>query len=248
MAGKRHKPEEIVTRLRRVKVLQGQGSSVLDATRLIGSTEATTTAGGVSMGACGRTICVGRRRLRGRSSGHSWRCLTRCSTGSFRWRRPAAPEGSAARLINASPRRRAVNHVRQAPRFGAPAARSISTGQGLDDMADAAGTCEDDAMNWARLALIDAAHAAQLAENGRPKATAERLTGAARIRWARRHICSANATQHEQQTAADVPRPACVEGRDGWSAHGAFLTPSRVHEQPKRPIKPGSAEPCDRSP
>ena len=41
MARKRHKPEEIVAKLRQVEVLQGQGSSVADAIRQIGVTEVT---------------------------------------------------------------------------------------------------------------------------------------------------------------------------------------------------------------
>ena len=37
--GKRHKPEEIITKLRQVDVLVSQGSSVADAIRSIGVTE-----------------------------------------------------------------------------------------------------------------------------------------------------------------------------------------------------------------
>ena len=39
--GKRHKPEEIVSKLRQVDVLTGQGSTVADAVRQIGVTEFT---------------------------------------------------------------------------------------------------------------------------------------------------------------------------------------------------------------
>jgi putative transposase len=39
--GKRHKPEEIVTRLRQVDVTTSQGESVADAARSIGVTEVT---------------------------------------------------------------------------------------------------------------------------------------------------------------------------------------------------------------
>ena len=38
---KRHKPEEIITKLRQVDVLVSQGSSVADAIRNIGVTEVT---------------------------------------------------------------------------------------------------------------------------------------------------------------------------------------------------------------
>ena len=41
MAGKRNKPEEIVTKLRQVEVLQGQGMAVADAVRQIGVTQQT---------------------------------------------------------------------------------------------------------------------------------------------------------------------------------------------------------------
>jgi transposase-like protein len=41
MSRKRHKPEEIVAKLRQVDVLVGQGSSVAEAIRAIGVTEVT---------------------------------------------------------------------------------------------------------------------------------------------------------------------------------------------------------------
>jgi putative transposase len=41
MPRKRHKPEEIVAKLRQVDVLTGQGQSVADAVRAIGVTEVT---------------------------------------------------------------------------------------------------------------------------------------------------------------------------------------------------------------
>ena len=41
MAKKQHKPEEIVTKLRQVEVLVGQGKARLDAIRLIGVSEQT---------------------------------------------------------------------------------------------------------------------------------------------------------------------------------------------------------------
>lgn len=41
MAGKRHKPEEIVVKLRQVEVLNSQGISMADAIRQIGVTEFT---------------------------------------------------------------------------------------------------------------------------------------------------------------------------------------------------------------
>ncbi len=41
MAGKHHKPEEIVAKLRRVEVLLAQGKSAVEAVRVIGVTEQT---------------------------------------------------------------------------------------------------------------------------------------------------------------------------------------------------------------
>lgn len=41
MPQKKHKPEEIVAKLRQVEVLQGQGKSVVEAVRSIGVTEQT---------------------------------------------------------------------------------------------------------------------------------------------------------------------------------------------------------------
>ena len=49
MATKRHKPEEIVAKLRQVDVLTSQGRSVADAIRSIGVTEVPTTAGDKSL-------------------------------------------------------------------------------------------------------------------------------------------------------------------------------------------------------
>ena len=39
MAGKRNKPEEIVSKLRQSEVLQGQGMSIADAVRQMGVTQ-----------------------------------------------------------------------------------------------------------------------------------------------------------------------------------------------------------------
>ncbi len=41
MAGKREKPEEIVSKLRQVEVLQGQGMTIAEAVRQIGITQQT---------------------------------------------------------------------------------------------------------------------------------------------------------------------------------------------------------------
>ena len=39
MAGKREKPEDIVSKLRQIEVLQGQGMTIADAARQLGTTE-----------------------------------------------------------------------------------------------------------------------------------------------------------------------------------------------------------------
>lgn len=60
MANKRPKPEEIVTRLRQVEVLTGQGMPRLDAIRQIGVTEQTFyrwSAGGLRKASGGRFSC-----------------------------------------------------------------------------------------------------------------------------------------------------------------------------------------------
>jgi putative transposase len=45
---KKHKPEEIVAKLRQVDVLTSQGTAIVDAIRSIGVTEVRTTAGATS--------------------------------------------------------------------------------------------------------------------------------------------------------------------------------------------------------
>ena len=49
MSGKRHKPEEIVAKLRQVDVLTSQGQTVADAVRATGVTRSPITAGVRSM-------------------------------------------------------------------------------------------------------------------------------------------------------------------------------------------------------
>jgi transposase-like protein len=41
MAGKREKPEDIVTKLRQIEVLQSQGMAIADAVRQVGTTQQT---------------------------------------------------------------------------------------------------------------------------------------------------------------------------------------------------------------
>ncbi len=60
MAGKREKPEEIVSKLRQVEVLQGQGATIAEAVRQIGVTQQTFYIdGGSFMAGCsGRSLLV----------------------------------------------------------------------------------------------------------------------------------------------------------------------------------------------
>jgi hypothetical protein len=53
MGRKRHKPEEIIAKLRQVDVLTAQGTPVAEAIRSIGVTESRITAGVRSMGPLG---------------------------------------------------------------------------------------------------------------------------------------------------------------------------------------------------
>ncbi len=55
MAGKREKPEDIVSKLRQVEVLQGQGATVGEAVRLIGITQQTFYRGRKLYGGRGRS-------------------------------------------------------------------------------------------------------------------------------------------------------------------------------------------------
>ena len=61
MAGKREKPEEIVSKLRQVEVLQGQGMTIAEAVRQIGVTQ--------------QRFYRWRRFLPGTPISTSWRCL-----------------------------------------------------------------------------------------------------------------------------------------------------------------------------
>ena len=75
MAGKREKPEEIVSKLRQVEVLQGQGATITKALRQIGVTQQTTIDGESSMVECkGRSWSV-LKSWRRRTNGFGRRCL-----------------------------------------------------------------------------------------------------------------------------------------------------------------------------
>jgi tRNA A37 N6-isopentenylltransferase MiaA len=65
---KRHKPEEIVAKLRQVDVLTSQGQTVADAVRASRVTEVTYIVGARSTAGSGRTKCAGCRSWSSRTN------------------------------------------------------------------------------------------------------------------------------------------------------------------------------------
>ena len=78
MARKRHKPEEIIAKLRQVEVLTGQGKSIAEAVKTIAVTETTYFRWRAEFGGM-KTDQVKRRRWSWRTPG----CVGRCRT--LRW-------------------------------------------------------------------------------------------------------------------------------------------------------------------
>ena len=103
MTRKRYKPKEIVSLLRRAAVLHGQGMSMVDASRQLGSSDV--------------TYCRWCRKY-GRMSGDQLRRLNELEKANERLRR-------AGKLLSASRRRQCIDHVRV--RLG------ISAAPGLED-------------------------------------------------------------------------------------------------------------------
>eukprot|EP00581_Thalassiosira_minuscula_P022961 CAMPEP_0184406080 /NCGR_PEP_ID=MMETSP0738-20130409/1294_1 /TAXON_ID=385413 /ORGANISM="Thalassiosira miniscula, Strain CCMP1093" /LENGTH=127 /DNA_ID=CAMNT_0026762837 /DNA_START=624 /DNA_END=1003 /DNA_ORIENTATION=+ len=107
MAGKRETPEGIVSKLRQIEVLQGQGMTVADASRQIGITEQTfyrwrKQYGGMSRGQLKRLKELEKenQRLEARGLGSD--------AGQADPRR-----GRKGKLLSPSRRRRCIDHVRQ---------------------------------------------------------------------------------------------------------------------------------------
>ncbi|NNF78095.1 MAG: IS3 family transposase [Rhizobiales bacterium] len=107
MAGKRDKPEEIVSKLRQVEVLQGQGMPIAQAARQIGVTE--------------QTYYRWRKQYGGMSRGQLKR-LKELETENQRLRRAVSDltldkmiltEAAPGKLLSPSRRRRCIDHVRQ---------------------------------------------------------------------------------------------------------------------------------------
>ncbi len=79
MAGKRHKPEEIVSKLRQVDVLHSQGTSMANAIRQFGVTEVTyyrwrQEYGGLKTDQVRRIKELEKENLRMRKAVSDWRC------------------------------------------------------------------------------------------------------------------------------------------------------------------------------
>ena len=99
MAGKREKPEDIVSKLRQVEVLQGQGMTVSDAVRKIGVSE--------------QTFYRWRKQYGGMSRVQLKR-LKELEKENQRLRRAVDPDrGCKGKLLSPSRRRRCIEHVRQ---------------------------------------------------------------------------------------------------------------------------------------
>lgn len=76
MAGKREKPQETVSKLRQVEVLQGQGATIAEAVRQIGVTQQTFYRWRKLYAGWGGHSSPGSRSLRRRTNGFDERCLT----------------------------------------------------------------------------------------------------------------------------------------------------------------------------
>lgn len=76
MAGKREKPEEIVSNLRQVEVLQGQGMTIAESVRQIGVTQQTSIDGASCTVAWAGLSSNGKKSLRKRTCGFGARYLT----------------------------------------------------------------------------------------------------------------------------------------------------------------------------
>jgi putative transposase len=110
MPRKRHKPEEIVAKLRQVDVLVAQGRTVADAVRSIGATDR----GDLS------SLAPGVRRAQGRPG--------QAPEGARDRERPAAPGGRVADLtLDELILKEAAAGNYRAPRDGAPASSTFAT-------------------------------------------------------------------------------------------------------------------------
>ncbi len=105
MASKHHKPEEIVTKLRQVEVLVGQGKPVAEAIRTIGVTEPTYYRWRAEYGGL-KLDQVRRLKQLEQENGRLRRAISDLTLGE------ADPEGSrVGKLLSAARRRAAVEHV-----------------------------------------------------------------------------------------------------------------------------------------
>ena len=107
MAGKRDKPEEIITKLRQVEVLQGQGMSVADAVRQIGVTQQTFYRWRKLYGGMDRTQLKRLKELEKENQ------RLRRAVSDLTLDKLILTEAARGKLLSPSRRRRCIDHVRQ---------------------------------------------------------------------------------------------------------------------------------------
>ncbi|WP_156875009.1 IS3 family transposase [Sulfitobacter alexandrii] len=107
MAGKRPKPEEIVSKLRQVEVLQGQGMSIADAVRQIGVTQQTYYRWRKLYGGMGRDQLKRLKELEKENQ------RLRRAVSDLTLDKLILTEAAPGKLLSPSRRRRCIDHVRQ---------------------------------------------------------------------------------------------------------------------------------------
>ena len=105
--GRRHKPEEIIAKLRQVEVMTGQGTSMVDAIRSIGVTE-------VTYYRWAERVWRHEARLGEAAGGAGGRECPAAQGGVGSDAGQADPEGSGAgKLLSPSRRRQCVDHIQR---------------------------------------------------------------------------------------------------------------------------------------
>ncbi|MDX1486285.1 MAG: IS3 family transposase [Alphaproteobacteria bacterium] len=107
MAGKRPRPEEIVSKLRQVEVLQGQGMSIADAVRQIGVTQQTYYRWRKLYGGMGREQLKRLKELEKENQ------RLRRAVSDLTLDKLILTEAAPGKLLSPSRRRRCIDHVRQ---------------------------------------------------------------------------------------------------------------------------------------
>ncbi|MDJ0630647.1 MAG: IS3 family transposase [Rhodobacter sp.] len=107
MAGKRDKPEEIISKLRQVEVLQGQGMTIADAVRQIGITQQTYYRWRKLYGGMGRDQLKRLKELEKENQ------RLRRAVSDLTLDKLILTEAAPGKLLSPSRRRRCIDHVRQ---------------------------------------------------------------------------------------------------------------------------------------